>query len=402
MAEQVLAQSIRDLDAWQDRFEDFMTAIGRCFKRAEPRLHAQQYIQGLLSDLERKNGWQVAEAVGDTTPYGKQHLLGRAKWSADQMKPVIWERLQNTLGRERVTLIVDDTGFLKKGNLSVGVQRQYTGSVGKTANCQIGVFLSYWTCRGHSLWDRQLFIPRQWLDDENRRRKGKIPDHVVYQSKIEIGRVLLERALERDIEVEWVLADSLYGKASEFRRVFEKRDIQYVVGVPKSQHLFYGGCRQRLDQIAEDFEPDQWTRASAGMGTKGPREADWVLLAYQETDRGFCKYVLFRRFVDDEEHDISYFFVLARKGVGFEEIIEAEGRRWAVEEDFETAKGEAGLDEYEVRSWHGWYRHITLSMAACAFLTEIEANQEMLKKTLQSAKVKGQGSLSRFKESRGL
>ena len=401
MAEQVLRQQLQKLEHWQERFDEFMQAIAQCFTRIEPTLHAQQYIQGLLSDLDRKNGWQLAEAVGDTTPYGKQHLLGRAKWSADHMLAVIWDDLQDSLGRDHVTLIVDDTGFLKKGQSSVGVKRQYTGTAGRTENCQIGVFLSYWTPQGHSLWDRQLFVPEEWLDDEDLRRKGKIPDHVVYQTKIEIGRSMCQRALDAGVEAEWLLADSLYGKAFAFRSFFERRGIQYVVGVPKSQHMTYQAHRQRVDKVAARFAPDQWARASAGMGTKGPREADWLLLPHGiACEDGFRKYVLCRRFVDEDE--ISYFFVLAREEVGFQEIIEAEGRRWAVEEDIATGKGQAGLDEYEVRSWHGWYRHITLSMAACAFLTRIKVSQDVEKKTLQPISARAHGSLSRFKASRGL
>lgn len=406
---ELIRDHVKMCDAWQEAFNDLMAAIGPCFARSEARLHAREYLQGLLGDVPRKNGWQLAEHAGDITPYGKQNLLGRSPWDADELRGVLWDTVEEALGREEATWVTDDTGFIKKGRASACVKRQYTGTAGRTENCQVGVFWMYRTAHGHALWDRELFVPQDWANDSERRKRAKIPESVVYRSKIQIALDMFQHVIDRGLPAKWVLADAAYGKCSGFRRFFEDRTIPYIVAVPKSLQLFYQGYRQRLDDILASLASDSWQTMSAGLGCKGPREADWIFIPFRCSVEAFDKAIMIRRHHEEEsgqrEKKITYFMAFAPKGTSQAKLVQVQGRRSEVETSFEQTKQEVGLADYQVRSWHGWYKHITLTMVAYAFLTtlKVRASQhegEAEKKTL--TKTPASTSMSAFKRSRGL
>jgi SRSO17 transposase len=386
-------------ESWATALHDLSQRIRRFFVRPEPHQRALAYLQGLMSPGERKNGWQVAEEVGETTPYAMQHLLDRAKWDCDgvrdELRAYVWETLASPKG----VLVIDETGFLKKGRKSVGVQRQYSGTAGRIENCQVGVFLSYASSRGHTLLDRELYVPKSWTDDRERCREAHVPPSVTFATKPELARRMLERTLDAGLPVAWVTGDTVYGSAQPLRADLETRQQAYALAVACKEHVEVQGTRKRVDQVASGLAREDWKKLSAGAGSKGPRLFAWarIELTAPET-RGWQRWLMVRRSLDEgaKPAEMAYVLVFAPTGTSLEEMVEAFGARWTVEQCFEEAKGEVGLDEYEVRSWQGWYRHITLSMLALAFLTALRASgsEDVLKKSL--------GSLSRHQSQKRL
>jgi len=326
-----------------------------------------------LGRVERKNGWQMAEYLGDATPYAIQHLLGRAAWDADAVRDEIYRYARQHIFTpdEAGVLIVDETGFLKKGNKSVGVQRQYSGTAGRIENCQIGVFLALATSRGRVLIDRELYLPKSWSDDDARREEAGVPAQIQFATKPRLAQTMLERALSNGFSPEWVLADEVYGSDSKFRRFLEERGQAYVVAVSSQQRLWVAFRQKRLDEFVQELPAAHWFRMSVGEGAKGPRVYDWAGISFGASlEGGLHRWVLFRRSVEKPE-EYAYYMSLAPAGISGSDLAQAAGRRWHIESCFEAAKQETGLDEYEVRSWHGWYRHITLSMLALIFLSAV-------------------------------
>jgi SRSO17 transposase len=345
-------------------------------------MHASRYVRGLLGSLERKNGWQMAEYLGDATPYAMQHLLDRAVWDADVVRDetsryVMEHMLMNG---EVGVLIVDETGFLKKGNKSAGVQRQYSGTAGRIENCQIGVFLALASTRGRALIDRELYLPKSWCEDAARREEASIPPEVQFATKPQLAQMMLERALENGFSPEWVLADEIYGSDSKFRRFLDERGQAYVLAVSSQQRLWVAFSQVRLDAFVKEVSARHWFRMSVGDGAKGPRVYDWAGVSFgAPVEGGLHRWALFRRSVENPE-EYAYYLCLAPAGVSGRELAQAAGQRWHIESCFEAAKQETGLDEYEVRSWHGWHRHITLSMLALAFLSVVRLRANDKKK----------------------
>lgn len=366
------------VERWAEDFEGLLSRVGRCFGRRDLRSRAGGYVRGLLGRVERKNAWQVSELLGDARPYGVQRLLGRAAWDADAVRDELRRYAAEHLRTpgapgEGGVLVVDETGFLKKGDKSVGVQRQYSGTAGRIENCQIGVFLALCGARGRALIDRELYLPRSWCDDAARCAEAGVPEGTAFATKPALGLRMLERAWDAGLKPDWVLADEGYGSDSKFRRRLEERGQAYVLAVGGQQRLWVDFAQRRVDRIAEELPQDAWHRLSVGEGAKGPRVYDWAAGRLGGAlSGGLVKGVLVRRSLSDPR-ERAYYLCLAPTGATGADLARAAGQRWSIECCFEAAKQETGLDQYEVRSWDGWRRHVTLSMLALAFLAAVRA-----------------------------
>jgi SRSO17 transposase len=333
------------------------------FGRAEPRRRALAYLRGLLAPLGRKNGWQLAEAAGDATPDGVQDFLSRMRWDADAVRDDLRAYVVEHLGDPDAVLVLDETGFLKKGDKSAGVQRQYSGTAGRIENCQVGVFLGYASRHGRALIDRALHLPERWVRDAARCAAAGIPDDATLTTKPKLGLAMLDRALEAGVPFAWVAGDSVYGADHRIRRRLEARGRGYVLAVTSGQRL---GSVPVEDWLAK-VPPEGWRRLSAGEGAKGPRSYDWAYLPYRGAAPGWRMGLLIRR-SPAKPDDLAYHLTHAPEGTTLAGLVRIAGMRWTIESCFEAAKGEVGLDEYEVRSWAGWHRHVTLAMLAHAYL----------------------------------
>jgi SRSO17 transposase len=365
--------TVADVRGWADELDAVGARLSCRFARSEPRRRAVVYLRGLLSGAERKNGWQLAEEAGDATPYGVQHLLGRSDWDADRVRDDLVAYAHGHLADPGGVLIVDETGFLKKGTKSAGVQRQYSGTAGRVENCQIGVFLAFAGRRGHTLLDRELYLPKEWAGDADRREAARIPEDVKFATKPQLAERMLERARKAGVKAAWVTGDAVYGSDVHFRRTLESNSQPYVLAVRSDQRLYDGRWRDRVDAIADRLPAKAWRRASAGAGSKGPRLYDWAAESFGEADaRGWRLWLLVRRHRERRD-ERAYYLCRGPAETPWKELVRVAGSRWAVEECFERAKGECGLAVYEVRSWAGWYRHVTLSMFALAMLAAVRA-----------------------------
>src|ERR687897_1980902 len=363
--------------SWTEELEAVGERLSYHFARSEVRQRAQDYLHGLLSGAERKNSWQLAEVAGNATPYGIQHLLGRANWDADAVRDDLREYVIEHLADSESCLIVDETGFIKKGEKSVGVKRQYTGTVGKRENCQVGVFLAYASLRGQAFIDRELYLPEEWALDKERREQAGVPEEVGMRTKPELAKVMLQRALDAGVKASWVVADSVYGDSRRLGMFLEEREQPYVLAVSGKAYVWAGLRQHRVGEVLQalgrgELLPEEgFRRISVGDGSKGPRLYDWARLPLNPPmHEGFERWLVVRRSIEDPE-ELSAYTVFAPEGSTLEELARVAGSRWRVEIGFEEAKGEVGLSHYEVRSWHGFYRHITLALFAHAFLAVI-------------------------------
>jgi SRSO17 transposase len=296
-----------------------------------------------------------------------QKLLYESCWEADVVLGQHMDRVGNNLGFENGMLVFDETGFLKKGTKSAGVARQYTGTAGKIENAQVGVFAAWKSELGQTLIDRELYLPEEWTSDRRRCQEAKIPDSRPFMTKNKLAEFMYLRIMSHGFKPAYVLADSVYGRDWKFRQVLEDHQQPYILGVPSDQRIDFGSVHVKMSEYAKRFNRKDWKRRSAGDGTKGPRLYDWAMESVSESNHGFKRIVLFRKNIKIES-EIAYYFGYVKVTAKLDQIIQAAGSRWSVEECFESAKGEVGLDQYEVRSWIGWYRHITLSMIAHSFL----------------------------------
>lgn len=357
------------LDALHDRIEPY-------FARVALWRRAHDYLVALLSPVERKNGWQMAEHAGNETPYGIQRLLSRSAWDADGVRDVLQTYVVEHLGDPEAVLVVDETGFLKKGTKSVGVQRQYSGTAGRTENCQIGVFLGYAGGHGFAFLDRELYLPKVWTDDPERCREAKIPEETVFWTKPELARQMLDRAFQCGVPAAWVAGDEVYGNDRALRSWLDGQKRRYVLAVAEKEHVWRVGDGEpeyvKAAEIARDLDEAVWHTLSAGNGAKGLRLYDWALVSLADPElSGWKRWLLLRRSLEDSE--LAYYVVFAPPQTTLEEMVRVAGSRWMIEVGFEAAKQEVGLDHYEVRSWDGWYRHITLALIAHAFLAVVRA-----------------------------
>ena len=355
-----------------------MADLAPRFGRVEPRRQARSYLLGLLSPLADKNGWTLAEAAGDRTPDRMQRLLNRSQWDADAVRDDLYGYAAEHVGDPDGVLIVDETGFLKKGVKSAGVQRQYSGTAGRIENCQLGVFLGYSSPRGRVLLDRELYLPRTWCDDLPRRREAGINHDVRFATKPALGLRMLARAIDAGLPAKWVTADEAYGKDSKFRLWLQQRHISYVVAVAGNQKIPTERGSARADALAAAAPSLAWKRRSCGDGVKGPRVYDWAVATLPDTgaaEHGYTRWLLVRRSIT-KPTELAYYLCYGPADTGDEELIRVAGTRWAIEECFQASKNEVGLDHYQVRRYDAWYRHITLVMVAHAFLAVTAATAE--------------------------
>jgi SRSO17 transposase len=353
------------LERWRVGFDEIFALVAGRFAQADSRRRARMYLLGLLSGAERKNSWTIAEQAGDLTPDGMQRLLNFYRWDAgavrDDLRGYVLDHLSDPAG----VVVADETGFLKKGTKSAGVQRQYSGTAGRIENCQLGVFLTYMSPRGRALIDRELYLPKSWTDDRERCAGAGIEDTVGFATKPKLARRMLERLIAQHGKqtVGWFTADEAYGDNPGLRGWLEGEDINYVMAVSCDARFTTPTGPQRADELAATAPKRGWQRLSAGEGSKGHRLYDWLLI-----DPGADQHLLLVRRSISKPSELAYYICHSTQPVPVAELVRVAGSRWAVEETFQFAKNETGLDHYQVRKYDAWYRHITLAMLAAAFL----------------------------------
>ena len=362
-----------DVIRWYASLHELHAHLAPHFARPEPFARALRFVQGILSEVPRKNGWQLAEQAREKTPYGMQRLLSSAMWDEDGVRDEIRTFALQALGNKPVIIAVDETGMLKRGQHSAGVGKQYYGPTGDVRNCQVGVFLSLVTEEGHILIDRELYLLADWTDDPARMNRAGIPKTVPFRTKPELAILMLERLLQAQIEISWIVADSVYGGNPELRTFLETWKLRYVMAVactePVVLHLPTIGVRRlEVRDVPAYLSASDWQQLSMSEGTKGPRLFDWACLPiwHQGEDDGWHSLLLRRTL--DATPELAFYLVFAPPGTSLQAKVTALGGRWRIEEDFKNGK-KLGLDHYEVRSYVGWYRHMTLVMLALAFLT---------------------------------
>ncbi len=363
---------------WEQELSSWKERLGPVFRRRELKQTGGYFLDGLLSGIARKTGWLMAEQAGFEQPWRMQALLGRSRWEADALRDEVRSYVVEALGCESGVLVVDETGFLKKGHHSVGVSRQYSGTAGRIENCQVGVFLAYASAYGQALIDRRLYLPEAWAADAARRRKVQVPEDVEFATKPAIARDLITSALDAGVPCAWVLADALYGSDSRLRRMLEKRSQAYVLAVRSNHHLRFVSQEGLVETdprtLAEALESAAWTSHAAGEGAKGLRLYDWARISFPwSCDPQWERWLLIRRSRHDPTKQ-AYYFVFCPAGTTLAELAGVAGLRWTIEECFQRAKDDLGLDHCEARSWQGWHRHMSLVMAAAAFLAKLAAD----------------------------
>jgi SRSO17 transposase len=355
-----------------EQFEEAFARIAGRFGRVEPRRRARSFLLGVLADVETRSCWQLAEQAGERSPHGMQRLLAEAVWDADAVRDDLRSYVADRLGDPAGVLILDDTGDLKKGYHSVGVQRQYTGTAGRIENAQVGVFLGYAARAGYTLIDREIYLPRSWTDDPDRCAAAGVPDRVGFATKIRLARRMLARALAGGIPAAWVSADEGYGGDRHLRGDLQARGVGYVLAVAKSHQVSVcaGIGPQRVDRIVAELPARCWNRLAAGEGSKGWRDYDWawIRLAAPELEApaGGHHWLLIRRRLTDGE--LAFYRCWSPRPVGLPTLARVAGTRWCVETCFQTGKNATGLDQHQVRRWRSWYRWVTLAMLAYTFL----------------------------------
>lgn len=395
--------TLEEMDQWEASFRAFHARFAPLFERSESREQAAKYVRGLLAPVERKNGWQMAQAVGDARPDAMERLLYRVPWDAEAARDILEQFMIETFGDPEAIGTVDETGFLKKGAKSVGVQRQYTGTAGKVDNAQVGVFVGYATPQGHVLLDRRLFLPEVWANDEARRKEAQVPGEVVFETKPRQALAMLEHAWALGVPMRWVTGDEIYGNSPEFRAGVEASGHAYVLAVASTTPV--GTRRPRVDapapqpmgrprkkarlaegappwksvaEVVERWPASRWERFAVTEGEKGPRVDDWArgrVIERRDALPGPEVWLLARRAVSDPQEMADYLCLAPRRET-LRRLAEVASTRYTIEQCFEEGKGEAGLDQYEVRHWGSWYRHITLAMMALAWLASLRARPE--------------------------
>ena len=392
-----------DVQVWNQYWAEVERRIAPLFARSDAHHRAITYLAGLLSPVERKNSWQLAEVSGDVNPYGFQNLLGRACWDADALRDCLYGYVTDYLHDHDAIGVLDETGFLKKGKQSAGVARQYSGTAGRIENCQIGVFVAYASRKGHTLLDRELYLPEEWISDPERCRQAGIPAERTFATKPALAIQMLQRSFAAGVRFSWITGDSVYGDNRPLRQWLEERSQPYVLALSGKEWLWKDGKQQQVTALLNDLPNEGWQQLSAGTGTKGPRIYDWLKVELSTpTTKGFERHLLVRRSLSNPLMLTAY-LVFAPVQTSLLRLVKVAGMRWTVEESIQTAKGEVGLDHYEVRSWTGWYRHISLVMWAQAFLSVVRAERgadAAPKKGL--SKRASVSSLARFKAQRGL
>jgi SRSO17 transposase len=369
---------VAEVAAWAAGLEEVHARIGSRFARSEPRERVLAYVRGLLAPVERKNSWTLAERAGEASPDGMQRLLAAADWDADAVRDDVRDYVVEHLGDPAGVLVVDETGFLKKGTKSAGVARQYSGTAGRIENCQVGVFLAYATAIGRTFLDRELYLPKGWIEDRDRCAEAAIAEDVQFATKPELAIRMLTRALDAEVPAGWVTGDEVYGQHYRLRASLEQRRMPYVLAVPVNQHVIATVenkvVERRADNLIATLSAQAWKPISAGAGAKGPRLYHWARAPIRPLEDPAMGYWLLARRSLTDPTDLAYYLCHGSPSTPLRELVRVAGARWAIEESFQSAKGEVGLDQYQVRRYDAWYRHITLVMLAHAFLTITRAS----------------------------
>lgn len=354
---------------WLESFEDFCEEFAGCFKRVETRQCAAQYMRGLLTEVERKNCWQLAEKMGQADPQKMQRTLYEAQWSADEASQKARAVVKQRLGYSPGIGVIDESGFAKRGDKSAGVGRQYCGRLGKVENCQVGMFLGYIAPLGYAFLDRELYLPQDWCEDAERRTEAKIPPEIQFATKPQLAQKMLARSWAEGIAMQWVVADTTYGNSPGLRNFIHDEKRYYVMEIPKTLHVRLSAeqSAQAVSAVVSTLAPTQWTCMAFDFGEKGLIFYEWAALRVTSTtDQVGEQWLLLR---PSDEGEITYYLSNAPLDTPLHTLAEIASSRWRIELLLKEAKKEAGLDEYEVRYWHSWYRHITLSMMAHTWLT---------------------------------
>jgi SRSO17 transposase len=388
---EVAGPSLREISSWHERLRHLHQRLRPHFARPEVHRQALCYLQAVLSDIPRKNGWQIAEHARQARPYGMQRLLSAAVWDQDAVRDELRALVCQSLlpaassGEADETpfpvLVLDESGFPKRGRHSAGVGVQYCGCTGCVENCQVGVFLSYVTALGHALIDRELYLPEDWGADLPRRQTAHIPDSVRFQTKPELAKHMVERAQAASLPIRWVVADTVYGHSSDLRQWLEEQGYAYALAVPSTEVVCVqtrtGILLSDVASIAEQaLRAREWQRLSQSQGTKGERLFDWARLPIVHAGAVDGRHWLMVRRCLDTPDELAYYLVWALPEMPLPLMVQAIGARWGIEEDLQATKA-LGLDQSEVRSYHGWYRHITLVLLAYAFLVGITVQSHL-------------------------
>src|ERR1700752_5299159 len=369
------------LELWAFSLRDGKARIRSLFRQERVAASAGKFLDGLLGNEPRKTGWMRAEAAGDSGPWRQQAILGRGRWEAEALRDLVREYALEALCDKDAVLVIDETGFSKQGKASCGVARQYTGSAGKITNCQIGVFACYVSRHGHAFIDRALYLPKEWTDDRVRLKAAHLTRDVGFETKPKIARRMIAEGIAAKVPFSFVAADTVYG-TGEIETLLRNACKGYVLGVA-SNHVFHSWGKQQsiagaASAIAQSLPKKAWRRLPSGEGTKGPRWHDWAYLELADLDVSeynddlageWTRGLLIRRNIADGS--LAFFSTWCPKGTSMQKLVSVEGHRWAIEDSFETAKNELGLDHNETRSWHGWHRHVSLVMLAFAIVAVI-------------------------------
>ena len=381
-------------------YNELMERIAKVFPSEPSFVNARKYVRGLLSPIERKNGWQMAEAVGDATPYAMQQFIYRGVFSADQLRNELRIYVKDKLGEEDGVIVADETGFLKQGKMSCGVKRQYSGTAGRVENCQIGVFLTYASEKGHAPIDRRLYIPEDWFDDPGRCRKAGVPETVSFQTKPKMALEMIQEATAAGVTYRWVTGDCVYGDYRAIRLWLEEHGKCYVLCVSGKEYIQIGWNRVSVSSVLKGLGEDGWFEQSCGDGSKGARLYDWKTIAIDlQPQEGWKRRLLVRRSKTDPD-EVRAYVCFSPEDTPVQKLVQIAGTRWTVESCFAESKSEVGLDQYEVRSYDGWYKHVTFACLALALLTFLSYNSfDQL--TIQQHHP-NTSSLDAFKKGRGL
>jgi SRSO17 transposase len=375
------------LELWAASLREVKARMRPLFTQERVAASAGLFLDGLLGPERRKTGWMRAEAAGDPGPWRQQAILGRGRWDADALRDLVRDYALEHLAEDDAVLVVDETGFLKQGKASCGVARQYTGSAGKITNCQIGVFAAYVSRHGHGFIDRALYLPQAWTSDPARMAGAHVPPDTFFATKPVLALTMIDRAIDAGVPFAWVTADTVYG-TGEVEMALRRAGKGYVLGVSATSQFNSWGTKPPVAgtaaEIADNLDPSAWRRVSAGTGAKGERLFDWAYLELADLEAAeynqilsglWTRGLLIRRTIADGT--LAFFATWCPAGTEMETLVTVEGRRWAIEDGFETAKNELGLDHNETRSWHGWHRHVSLVMLAFAMQAAIRRQANM-------------------------
>lgn len=363
-----------DVEGWQAELEALLGRTRDCFSTEIGWIQAHEYVMGLVSDLERKNGWTLAERAQDPGPQKMQRLLNLYSWNAGEVRDIVRSYVVENLREPDGVLVGDETGFPKKGKRSAGVQRQYSGTLGRIENCQVGVFLAYVSGKGRALVDCRLYLPESWISDPERCDEAGIPKGTKFKTKPELAIEMVKEFVEANPWLPWFAGDEVYGASRTLRECLEERRVGYVMGIACNEQVATAQGKFRVDELASMVPEGAWETYSVADGSKGPRLYDFALIDTIDVGgpSGRRRQVMIRRSRDGEK-ELAFFITHSPKPVTLATLVTVAGRRWGVEECFQAGKNEVGLDHYQTRLHHAWYRHMALAMLAQAWLAVIAA-----------------------------